>query len=91
MHLVLIVHRAKGTFAHSGRAAKICPYTRHCAAKRRSARLENGMTLFDTDADEFAIYGKRMVEMGVRIIGGCCGTTQVYKETHRRRKECSAK
>ena len=41
-------------------------------------RLENGMTLFDTDADEFAIYGKRMVEMGVRIIGGCCGTTPEY-------------
>ena len=41
-------------------------------------RLEDGKTFFDTDAEEFAGYGKRMVEMGVRIIGGCCGTTPDY-------------
>ncbi|HZJ57664.1 MAG TPA: homocysteine S-methyltransferase family protein [Clostridia bacterium] len=38
-------------------------------------RLENGKTVFDTDSGEFAAFGKRMIEKGVRIIGGCCGTT----------------
>ena len=38
---------------------------------------ENG-TYFDVDADEFAQELKASVERGVRIVGGCCGTTPEY-------------
>lgn len=38
-------------------------------------RSENGMTVYDIDADEFAQIQKEIVEMGARIVGGCCGTT----------------
>lgn len=35
-------------------------------------------TYFDVDADEFAQELKASVERGVRIVGGCCGTTPEY-------------
>lgn len=38
---------------------------------------ENG-AYFDVDADEFAQELKASVERGVRIVGGCCGTTPEY-------------
>ncbi|WP_258881108.1 homocysteine S-methyltransferase family protein [Clostridium tagluense] len=38
-------------------------------------RLKNGETVFDVHAHEFAEYAKLMAEMGVTILGGCCGTT----------------
>ncbi len=37
--------------------------------------LENGKTVYRTDAAEFASWGKKLVEAGASIIGGCCGTT----------------
>ena len=36
------------------------------------------MTYYDVDADEFAQDIKLSVENGVRIVGGCCGTTPEY-------------
>ena len=38
-------------------------------------RSENGKTVYDIDADEFARTMQEIVEMGARIVGGCCGTT----------------
>lgn len=35
----------------------------------------NGETLYDIDADEFADYMEKIVELGASVIGGCCGTT----------------
>lgn len=39
---------------------------------------ENGRTVFDVSADEFAEELFSLVEMGVRVAGGCCGTTPEY-------------
>jgi 5-methyltetrahydrofolate--homocysteine methyltransferase len=41
-------------------------------------RLENGQTVFATSPEEFATYARQMIEKGVRIIGGCCGTTPEF-------------
>lgn len=38
----------------------------------------DGKTVFDVDASEFASDVKELVECGVRIVGGCCGTTPEY-------------
>lgn len=38
-------------------------------------KLKNGETVFDVESHEFAEYAKLMAEMGVTILGGCCGTT----------------
>jgi len=47
-------------------------------------RLENGKTVFDTMPEEFAEYVKEMVNRGVRIIGGCCGTSPEFIRAVRR-------
>lgn len=38
-------------------------------------RSENGRTVYDIDADEFAAVMKEMASMGASVVGGCCGTT----------------
>lgn len=41
-------------------------------------RSENGRTVFDVEAEEFSDIMKEIAEMGVGILGGCCGTTPEY-------------
>ena len=41
-------------------------------------RSENGRTVFDIDADSFADWMARIAEMGVQVLGGCCGTTPAH-------------
>lgn len=44
-------------------------------------KVEDGKTIFEVDAEEFAEDMKELVEAGVRILGGCCGTTPSHIET----------
>ena len=41
-------------------------------------RAVDGNTVYDVDPDEFAADVSQLVEKGVRIAGGCCGTTPEY-------------
>ncbi len=41
-------------------------------------RIENGKTVFDVDAEEFSREVAALVKKGVRVAGGCCGTTPKY-------------
>ncbi len=41
-------------------------------------RSENGVTVFDITADHFASLVASSVDLGVNIVGGCCGTTPEY-------------
>lgn len=41
-------------------------------------KSDGKVTYYDVDADEFAQDIKLSVENGVRIVGGCCGTTPDY-------------
>lgn len=41
-------------------------------------RSENGKTVFDVDAEEFASIMAEIANKGVSILGGCCGTTPEY-------------
>ena len=41
-------------------------------------RLENGNTVYDLSVDEFVEEVSSLVKMGVRAVGGCCGTTPEY-------------
>lgn len=40
--------------------------------------VEDGRTVFSVDADAYARSVAAMVEAGVRIVGGCCGTNPDY-------------
>lgn len=41
-------------------------------------QIVNGQTVFDVSADSFADSVAALVKKGVRIVGGCCGTTPEY-------------
>ena len=41
-------------------------------------RFENGKTIYDVSAEEFATEMAEIVKSGARIVGGCCGTTPEY-------------
>ena len=41
-------------------------------------RVEEGKTVFDVTAAEFAETIVELVREGVRVVGGCCGTTPAY-------------
>ena len=41
-------------------------------------RVENGETVFDVTKDEFAEEVIMQMKAGVRLVGGCCGTTPEY-------------
>ncbi len=41
-------------------------------------RSENGETVFDVDAEKFSDIMNEIAQMGVSILGGCCGTTPEY-------------
>ncbi len=40
--------------------------------------IENGCTVFDVSAEEFSCDVAALVKDGVRVVGGCCGTTPAY-------------
>ena len=40
--------------------------------------MENGETKFNITSDEFADYMKYFAEIGVNVLGGCCGTEPAY-------------
>jgi 5-methyltetrahydrofolate--homocysteine methyltransferase len=40
-----------------------------------SPRMENGKTIYDATPEQMAAAAKQLLATGVRIIGGCCGTT----------------
>lgn len=43
-----------------------------------SPRTENGQTRYDATPEEMAATATRLLAAGVRIIGGCCGTTPAH-------------
>ncbi|UPU35807.1 homocysteine S-methyltransferase family protein [Geomonas paludis] len=40
--------------------------------------LKDGVTVFPGTPDEMTAYHDRMIGLGVRVIGGCCGTTPAH-------------
>ncbi len=42
------------------------------------AQLKDGKTIFPGTPAEMTAYHDRLLKLGVRIIGGCCGTTPVH-------------
>ena len=40
--------------------------------------LKEGKTIFPATPEEMTTYHDRLLELGVRIIGGCCGTTPAH-------------
>jgi len=43
-----------------------------------SPQIENGLTVYRATPEEMAVTAKRLLDAGVRIAGGCCGTTPAH-------------
>jgi 5-methyltetrahydrofolate--homocysteine methyltransferase len=43
-----------------------------------SPRTENGRTIYDASPEEMAVTAQRLLDVGVSIVGGCCGTTPLH-------------
>lgn len=43
--------------------------------------IRNGETCYDVKEEEFALEVERFAKLGVRMVGGCCGTTPSYIES----------
>ncbi len=41
-------------------------------------RIQNGKTIYDITPDEYGVFMEALEEKGVRIMGGCCGTTPEF-------------
>lgn len=41
-------------------------------------RLEAGETVWDSTPDEFAEHARRLIDIGARVIGACCGSTPAH-------------
>ena len=50
-----------------------------CMPNAGLPRIENGETVFDVSAEDFALEMAALTEKGVRLLGGCCGTTPEYQ------------
>lgn len=60
-------------------AEEMLRYTHLPVIVKPNAGLPNLMTQqYDVEPEEFARQMKQMLEKGVRIVGGCCGTTPEY-------------
>ena len=49
-----------------------------CQANAGLPVLKNGLTVFPGTPQEMTAYHDRLIELGVRVIGGCCGTTPAH-------------
>ncbi len=47
--------------------------------------LENGRIVYESETDYFARAAEELVKQGVRLIGGCCGTTPKHIEATKKR------
>ena len=47
--------------------------------------LEDGRIVYESEADYFARAAEELVKQGVRLIGGCCGTTPKHIEATKKR------
>ena len=47
-------------------------------------RLVEGRYLYLSSPEYFAKYARRFLRSGVRIVGGCCGTTSIRRRRDRR-------
>ena len=41
-------------------------------------RLEGGKTFYDQNIEDFVADVAEMINQGVKIVGGCCGTTPAH-------------
>lgn len=70
--------------------AQLCEYASVpvvCCPNAGIPRSENGKTIFDVEPKQFSESMYKLAKLGVRVLGGCCGTTPDHIKAT---KECLA-
>lgn len=68
LHLYALARDVMPSFADSGAVMSVMPNAGY-------PTIQNGRTVFDSSPAYFAARCGDLAELGVRILGGCCGTT----------------
>lgn len=68
----------EGIYDILGRMRTVTPRPLISQANAGLPTLCNGVTLFPGTPAEMVAYHERMIALGVRVIGGCCGTTPAH-------------
>jgi 5-methyltetrahydrofolate--homocysteine methyltransferase len=68
----------EGIYDILGRMRTVTPRPLISQANAGLPTLCNGITIFPGTPEEMVAYHERMIALGVRIIGGCCGTTPAH-------------
>lgn len=50
-------------------------------------QLVDGQTVFNASPEDMVVYHRQLLDIGVRVVGGCCGTTPAHIQTMRRALE----
>ncbi|MGN0261373.1 MAG: homocysteine S-methyltransferase family protein [Eggerthellaceae bacterium] len=70
-----------GPDALAGLARRMAPLSRVPLMVQANAglpRVEDGVTVFDVSPDDYAQAARALLDAGVTVIGGCCGTDPEY-------------
>lgn len=82
------VNCSLGPYELTGIVEKILEYSQIPVMVQANAglpRIEGERTLYDITATEYGEAVGKLIEMGVGIVGGCCGTTPEYiRQLHQR-------
>ncbi len=57
---------------------RVTPLPLICQANAGLPQLVDGKTIFPASPTDMTAYHDRLLELGVRVIGGCCGTTPAH-------------
>jgi 5-methyltetrahydrofolate--homocysteine methyltransferase len=68
----------EGIYDILGRMRTVTPRPLISQANAGLPTLCNGVTIFPGTPEEMVAYHERMIALGVRVIGGCCGTTPAH-------------
>jgi 5-methyltetrahydrofolate--homocysteine methyltransferase len=50
-------------------------------------QLVDGQTVFNASPEDMVVYHRQLLDIGVRVVGGCCGTTPAHIRAMRRALE----
>jgi 5-methyltetrahydrofolate--homocysteine methyltransferase len=68
----------EGVYQMLARMRKVCSIPLIAQPNAGLPQLIDGQTVFNATPEDMVVYHQRLLDIGVRVIGGCCGTTPAH-------------
>lgn len=68
----------EGIYQMLARMRNVCAIPLIAQPNAGLPQLINGQTVFTATPEDMVVYHQRLLDIGVRVIGGCCGTTPAH-------------